>query len=204
MIWDSSYWKDDLLRRAKVLSRRKSQKRWAVLLRRKSPDRWQEASLARIEQDLMLGFYGIRKLIEASKLSDAVAKQLVALNLHPRTGKTVTKLNWHKLDELFDYNHSSREERYLDYVCNQFIHSYIFCVVTDDGGALHGFYFASDRQRRRGLYFLNVDEVIRIFRQVGEDYPNEVRMQWDQDFGDYRVESKTHRGPVGPLPEGSE
>ena len=180
MIWESSYWKDDLLRRAAVLERRMSQKRWP------------EASQARVEQDLMLGFYGIRKLIEASKLSDDVAQQSVTLTVHPPTGKPVTKMNWHKLDELFDVATNTAQQRDLRYVCHQFVHSYVFTLVTGEAGGLDGFFFASDRQRHIGLYYLPVAEAIRIFRQVGEDYPDEVRMVWDAKLKDYRITSKTN------------
>ena len=177
MIWESAYWKDDLLKRADVLTRRMKQKRWP------------EASLARVEQDLMLGFYAVRKLIEASKLSENVAKQAVHLAVHPPTGKPVTKMNWHKLDQLFDLDQTEPEQRDLLYVTHQFVHSYVFMVVTGDEGGLEGFFFASDHQRHRGLYYLAASEVVRLFRSVGRDYPSEVRMTWDESHKDYRVVS---------------
>ena len=182
MIWDSSYWKDDLLRRAKGLQRRRSQKEWG------------QAALSRVEQDLMLGFYSVRKLIEASKLSDAVAQQVIRVSVYPPTGKQATKLNWHKLDELFDLDRSHEESRGLSYLCHQFIHSYIFMVRTHEAGGLEGFCFASDRQRVKGLYYLPVTEVIRLFREVGKDYPARSTFTWDEELKDYRIESWTPRG----------
>lgn len=192
MIWESGYWKDDLLRRADVLARRTTQRRWP------------EASLARVEQDLLLGFYAVRKLIEASKLTDAVARQVVRLTVHPPTGKQVTNLNWHKLDVLFDLRQSVIEQRDLNYVCHQFVHSYVFMAVVGETGGLHGFFFASDRQRHAGLYYLSVGEVIRIFRQVGGDYPNSAQSTWDPKLGDYRVRSWTRADDPSSASEGAE
>ena len=90
MIWESYYWKQDLLRQAKNLIRRKSQHRWP------------EASLAKIEQMVMLGFYSVRKLIEASKISNDLIESPVSIIMYPSKNKSVTLLNWHKLDQLYD------------------------------------------------------------------------------------------------------
>jgi len=187
VIWDSSYWKGDLLRRAASLERRQEQKRWP------------EASMARVEQDVMLGFFAIRKLIEASKVSDGVAGQTICLAVHPPTGKPVTKLNWHRVEQLFDLSQSAEEQRNLVDICHQVVHTYVFVAAMRESGGLDGFLFASDRQRHKGLAYLPVAEVIRLFRQVGQDYPNMVEMQWEQKVkagrGDYQVVLRTLAGP---------
>ena len=58
MIAESYYWKRELLRVAARLRRRLTQRRWP------------EASFSVVEMDLMVGFYAIRKLAEAKKISD--------------------------------------------------------------------------------------------------------------------------------------
>jgi hypothetical protein len=63
MIYKSSFWKDDLVKQARFLGSKTNQKRWA------------ESSSARLEQAVMLGFYSIRKLNEARKISDSVSRQ---------------------------------------------------------------------------------------------------------------------------------
>ena len=47
----------------------------------------------------MLGFYSVRKLHEARKLSTLTMKQQIVLRSHPFSKMPVTKLNWHNFDE---------------------------------------------------------------------------------------------------------
>jgi hypothetical protein len=157
--------------------------------------------MARVEQDLMLGFYAVRKLIEASKLADTIAQQSISLTMYPPTGKPVTRLNWHRLDELFDFGQPQMERWKLIDVCHQFVHSYVFAPSTADSGSLDGFHIASDRQRGTGLLYLHLNEVIRVFREVGNDYPTYVKMEWDPKKGDYQVTSKTDPSLLRDGPE---
>ena len=60
MIWESQYWKDELLRTASKLNKRLNQKRWP------------ESSMASLEKEIMIGFYIIYKLIAAHKLSNYI------------------------------------------------------------------------------------------------------------------------------------
>ena len=56
MIYEYRYWKDALLKAASDLRRRRKQTRWV------------DASFARLEQRVMLGFYGVRKLRDSRKI----------------------------------------------------------------------------------------------------------------------------------------
>ena len=46
----------------------------------------------------MLGFYSIRKLIEAKKLSDSVVNKCITVKSHEWKGNPVTKMNWGDID----------------------------------------------------------------------------------------------------------
>ena len=176
MIWESAPWKDDLLQRGEDLRRRMDQRRWP------------EASFVRLEQGLMLGFYSIRKLIEAGKLSDSVAGQSVRLSRFANVpGKRVTRLNWHRLEDLYDLSDSSWDSRRLGFICNQFIHSYVFAISQDESGGFGGVFFASDQQRHKGLFFIAADQIVDVFESVGRDYPASGEMRWDEELEDYRV-----------------
>lgn len=178
MIWESGPWKDDLLRRATQVRQRINQRQWRA------------ASYALVEQDLMLGFYSIRKLQDADKLSDAVIDQSVRLfTFRPFPGKTITKMNWHRLDELYDLSARHPHSRKLRFVCNQLIHSYVFTVVTGDAGGFAGVFFVSDIERRNGLFFIEASEIVRVFESVGSDYPSTVRTQWNPQLADYETSS---------------
>jgi hypothetical protein len=175
MIWESHFWEDDLLKKAARLRRVKTQRRWP------------ESRLAKLEQTLMLGFYGIRKLHEAVKLSTSTMQQRVPLITYPWSGKNVTKLNWHNLDKLYDFEAASTEEHDLLFLCNQFVHSYVFCPAFDNHGRLDGVLFASDRQRHKALLLAAIDQVAGLFDQVGNDYPNTRHSLLNAKTGEYDV-----------------
>lgn len=178
MIWESALWKDDLSWRAADVRRRMDQRRWS------------EASFVRLEQSLMLGFYSIRKLTEAGKLSDSVASQPVSLYCFAALpGKRVTHLNWHRLDDLYGLSDARKVTRRLDFVCNQFIHSFVLVLAQDEAGRFSGVYVASDRQRHKGLFLIGAPQLVGVFESVGRDCPSMVDMQWDDVLGDYRVRS---------------
>lgn len=73
MIWESSFWKDDLVKVAGKLVKRTIQKRWP------------ERSLASLEKDVFVSFYAIRKLIESKKISDGLLSLKIPVIGYPST-----------------------------------------------------------------------------------------------------------------------
>lgn len=185
MIWESRYWKADLIRAARRLRQKKAQ------------DSLSDATYARVEKDVMIGFFAIRKLTHAHKLSDSVSKQNVALSAFKSAGTRITFLNSHHLDRHYNLGKRARVSLTLPFICNQIIHSYIFSLEVSANGALRGIFFSSDLERSKMLYRLPIGTVIRIFEEVGVDYPAYVHMTFDEKKGDYAVKqerSHTWRG----------
>jgi hypothetical protein len=179
MIYESRYWKDDLLKQAQILRRRINQKRWP------------ESSFAHVEQSVMLGFYSIRKLIEAKKLSDDIANQSLRIIAHSSKGKTVTRLSRTEPWQFYDLEHSQIVTRGLTFLCNQIVHSYIFMVSFDESKCFDGILVASDHERHKMLYFIQAQQIIELFEQAGNDYPDEIRFKFDSRAQDYTVQSRT-------------
>jgi hypothetical protein len=179
MISESHYWKDDLLQCAQQLRRRMNQKRWTGV------------SSARVEQSIMLGFYAVRKLIESKKLSDDVANQTLRIITHPWQGKSVTRVNRFDYRELYDLNRSRIVVRNLTFLCNQVVHSYIFALSFDESGTFDGVLVASDRERHLALYFFQIQRIVDLFEQVGNDYPDEVIFRFDSHLQDYKIQART-------------
>jgi len=176
MIGESSYWKEEVLRQAVTLKKKIEQQRWS------------DRSYAQLEKTVMLGFYAIRKLIEAKKLTIDVIQSHLPLISFPSLGKTVTLLNWHKFDRLYDFSHPNEQKRSLPWLCNIFVHSYIFAPAFNDQLRLQGLFFNSDFNRNKALYFVDIADVIRLFESVGNDianYAEKVRM--DNMKGDFEV-----------------
>jgi hypothetical protein len=180
MIWESHFWKDDLLKKA------------AKLRKAKTKERWSEADLARLEQTLMLGFYAVRKLHEAAKLSTAVMKHRIPLLSFPWSGKQVTRWNWHKFDQLYVFESGATQERDFGFVCNQIIHSFVFIASFDEEGRLHAILFTSDHQRHESLFQAGIDQIADLFDLVGRDYPNHGRYIRDPKTGDEDVLAEMH------------
>lgn len=164
------------------------------MAKRRTQQRWPEASLARVEQDVMLAFYSIRKLIDAAKVATATADMALDMREYPWAGKGVTRMNWHKTDELYQLDSPQTVSRRLRWVCNQIVHSYVFSLVFSDSGGLDGLTFTSDHERHKQLSFLGIAEFIQLLEHVGSDYPSDVRMTLNRETGDYDVDAITHRG----------
>ncbi|MBN2380733.1 hypothetical protein JXM67_13120 [candidate division WOR-3 bacterium] len=160
MIWESSYWKDSLLKSARKLRR---------MSRRKSPA---EKILVDFEREVFISFYTVRKLIEAKKLSGRIAELKINANSYPVKGKDVTLLNWHRVDELYNFESAIQVELDVKFVCNQIIHSYVFVSVFDEQGRLAAILFSSDRKRNFCIYKIELPRIIEFLIAVGSDYPS--------------------------------
>lgn len=105
-------WKEELFRIAERLHTKTEQRRWT------------DRTDANLEKHAFVGCYAIRKLIEASDLSKSVLSAAVPCTVaSTRPGRRVTYRNWHRLDELYDFEGQSETSLSLKDLCDQFIHS---------------------------------------------------------------------------------
>lgn len=175
MIWESSFWKDPLLASANWLRK--------VRL----TNRTTEKTFVKIEKELFFGFYSIRKLLDAKKVSTSTASMTFKMIWYPNI-QHVDYLNWHNIDELYDLTKSNTEIHNLRFLCNQFIHSYVFSPASDNG-RLEGFYISSDKERNKRLYFIEIGLVLKLFRTVGRDYPSKVIIKRDPKTDDWEIKT---------------
>lgn len=168
MIYESQYWKEDLLhivRRLKINSRK--------------PCR-DEPTLIKTEKDVFIGFYIMRKLAEAQKITDATAHLEVNILSYPRLSKPVDRINRDGWEELYDLETARAEKVKISFVYNQIIHSFIFCPVFDDEtDRLLSVFFTSDRKRNTCIYCLDIQELIRVFTAFGSDLITSLRLERD-------------------------
>lgn len=176
MIYESSYWKEDLLKTVNKLAKKKNQKKWS------------ERSYVSVEKDIFLSFYSIRKLIEAHKITSTLTNKLYKIVSFESKGKNVTLLNCHKIDELYDLNKKISYSMNLKNLCNLFIHSYVFTFYFHEKGIV-GIFVNSDFSRNKKLYRISLELIISILKQVGEDDPNEIHYEFDKNKKDYIVNS---------------
>jgi len=179
MIWESHFWKEDLVRLTRQLQKRRKQRRWP------------ERSLAKLEKEVFVGFYGIRKLLEARKLSERLIKKRIAAEAFRFTGaRQITIFNWNsKFADAYDFENAAKISMSLEFLCNQVIHSYVFKEVFDEDGALSGIFICSDRERNEKLYYVSLAELIKVFSSVGSDYSTHHRAIIDPKRGDYLIKN---------------
>lgn len=120
MIFESHYWKKDLLKLVRKLSKRK-----LLLI-------WEESDFAEFEKEIMFGFYAIRKLADAQKLSSSTISNKIEGRKIPNNGNNVHLMNNHRYWEFYDFNKARIEKLDIKFLLNQIVHSYVFCPYFDE------------------------------------------------------------------------
>jgi hypothetical protein len=64
--------------------------------------RWSGRSSAEVENDLMIGYYSIQKLVKAHKVSDEILDRSLRFQGYPWTGSPVNVMNWDSIDQKYD------------------------------------------------------------------------------------------------------
>jgi hypothetical protein len=179
MIFESSYWKDELLKLSQRLSARRTFKR-----------RWTEDQHGSFEKEIMIGFYIIRKLIEAQKLSNINVSTKVSGFRIPHNAGIVHRMNSHRYYEFYDFGKTESSKFDLIFLCNQIVHSYVFApaFIEENGKViLESIHFCSDDKRNSWLFELTVDTLIDLLNKLGEDFPSDSRMHYDEKKKDYTI-----------------
>ena len=170
MIWESCYWKEPLLEMAARLRLLKTGRR-----------RLTEKRLVELERDIFIGFYSIRKIFgPVPRVSDATRSLKIELASHPNR-RSVTGLNNHKVNDLYDLETVHRETRDLEFIAGRIIHSFVFMPEVTQKDRLAGILFASDHDKDKKLYSMAIDDVIAVFERIGNDYPASATLQKNPD-----------------------
>ncbi|MBR2566589.1 MAG: hypothetical protein IKE29_18510 [Paenibacillus sp.] len=184
MIWESSYWKEDLLKLSDKINR--------VYL----STAYDEDIAVEFEKDIMIAMYSVRKLVEAKKIPPST--ELMGIKIKKfENKKEVTRLNWHRIKELYDLEKPTNENVKMNYLYNQIIHSYIFLISLNDEEFIEGFYFNSDKTKDQKLFYMDLKTLKEYINVVGNDYPIEERYEYNkiiEDYADMARKSKNTDG----------
>jgi hypothetical protein len=113
----------------------------------------------------MIGFYSIRKLIEAHKISDELRDRPVPLRVYPWTGRDVTYMNWDKIDLNYDLESPVSLQQSVAWIANQLVHSFVFMANCNERGGLESILFNSDHTSRKHLYEVAIDQLIGTYQE---------------------------------------
>ncbi len=145
------------------------------------------SQFARIEREILIGFYSIRKLFEATaKVSPETRDLKIQLKFYPKRADQppVDWFNRDKFWELYDLEVAGAEQRDLLYAAHRMVHSFVLLLSGDDAG--HGAFFTSDRDKEARLNFVSTSEIVRVFEAVGTDYPSGLNAWRDEATGEMK------------------
>jgi hypothetical protein len=149
MIFKTYYWRLELARLARVLRRHMKQRRWRA------------ASDASVEKCVMVGFFAVRKMIDAFQPPPNMPSQ-VALTTFHRNKESLSPICWPDVGESFELTKPCDENIPLRELCNQIIHSHFFSLWLAPDQALQGIFFCSDRYKNRKLYRISIAVIVEL------------------------------------------
>lgn len=168
VIQDSIPWKDELIKTASRLERKKTQKRWT------------DRSGFLVERDIMVGAYSVRRLIECWKVSHDLAASRISIVTYPLIESAPNFYNKYFYWELYDLDCPTKVTLSVQETCNQIIHSWMWSLSATEGNELDGIFVSSDRKRGSLLYFIHIDALIELFTSVGEE--NIAQKTWNLEM----------------------
>lgn len=202
MIAESCYWRDELLNIANNI-KGKSQ----II-------EWTEADNADFEKEIMIGFYIIRKLIEANKLTNRIISTNIKGFKFQSNGKQITFMNNHRFPEFYDLKNRLKNKFDLRFLINQFVHSYIFYPILDFSDPkirdsisdnisdeeyyelyqnkekkITSIYFNSDDTKDASLYEISINIIINLFEEVGQCDITSMSLIYNPKKKDYDITS---------------
>lgn len=214
MIYESYYWRKELLKLAAKIEKRIPYKR-----------SWTDSQNGDFEKEIMIGFYIIRKLKDSFKLTNNIISTNMKGFKYPSKGKLVTLMNSHRFMELYEFEQPKKDKFSLTFLINQIVHSYIFSPKFDvnrDNAIknlenktsiswedvddaiktmkieLVGILFCSDDKRNEFLYELEIKDIIDLFRKVGNCNITSIHRTFNEKKKDYDV---VQSDEVVPIPK---
>lgn len=190
MISESYYWKQELISIAHYLDSRIYTKR-----------KWTDAQYCKVEKAIMIGFYIIRKLKEASKLTNKISATNIKAYKYKSTNTGLCLHNSHKWPNYYDLSKKIDCKLDLSFLINQFIHSFIFYpVITNCPLCKYHFtslLFNSESEKDKFLYELDIQRIIELFNKIGNSDITYIRRIWNPKKKKYDIlnEENVHEIP---------
>jgi hypothetical protein len=187
MIWESCPWRQALLRDAETL------RRWG----RKNPS---DRRAFLIEQKVFNGAYGIRKLYQAKKLSSSFEDLSIKCLIYPCRVKKISLKDAHKWYDHYDFETSHPDTVRAQRLTDMIIHSFTFVEQIDNDGYVEALLITSDRLRYKGLWQIELSDLVTLMRSVGVDSPSSCHAVLDRESGEW-FEWRGHGEPPSHIGE---
>jgi urease gamma subunit len=164
MIDSATPWKEELLKVAKRLRKRTTQ-------------RWYPRTSFLIERDVMVSAYAIRRLIDAHKVSDSMKCRQLSVTQYDLVDRVPEMWDRYMIESRYNLRVGTRVELTPIKLCNKMIHSWIW-LWSAQTAEFDGIFLSDEKQKSR-LYFVSADLLIDLFYAVGADDCPQVLMRRD-------------------------
>lgn len=175
MIWESAYWKNDLLKLSKKIAGRMTQTRWT------------DASNANAEKEIMIAAFIARKLFESKKISEKLESHRIKIVKYESNGKKINLMSRLSPERYFDIETPIKDSITFKVLSNQIIHSYIFMLIMNEHHTLTHFLVASDFDKFKFMYMIEVKSYSTHLKKIGSYWPRSEQYSFDENKGDYVV-----------------
>jgi hypothetical protein len=175
MIWESAYWKNDLIRLNKKITSRLKQVKWT------------DASNANCEKELMIAGFISRKLFDSKKISAELENYELQIVKFKSNGKRIHLLERLSPELYFDLDNPIKATIKFRTLCNQVIHSYIFILLRNEDRNFTHFWVASDFDKFKFMYQIDVKSYSSVLLEIGMYWPKHESYEFDSIKNDYIV-----------------
>lgn len=180
MIHESYPWKQDLLRRKRLLEKYNH-----IELLNIDDDK----AYFEIEKSIFYSAFIIRKLIDCRvKVSDAVDNYSFQVKtLSPK--KSITILSNSIDNDSHDWDHMGEKTVAGKNICNWLIHSLVFSLLIFEDKVTE-FVVSSDYDKNKVMYCVNLEDWINYMNFVATDNIVSLNMHYENKLNDYQITQK--------------
>lgn len=177
MAYESRYWKAQLKRDVTYLKKKMG-------LNYSDVEEDIDRHFSMLEIKIMTMAYIVRKLFDTNKLCDSLREEeLDVVRYNRKKDGPVSPFKF--FHEEYDLSNGNKKKIKIRKFCNHVIHSFTFQVSGDEDKAFSSIYFVSDRYKDRYIYELKLRKLVDLIKNVAENYPNKIKIFFDQDYGEY-------------------
>ena len=156
MIYESIYWKNELYRNYRFITKFINSKY------RK------EKHFVSIEKAIMMSAYIIRKLDDAIKIPPYFLNNEIIIKKYITNKKIIDHMNWYRIEENYKLEDEFEYRDNWRYFVNQIIHSFTFIPVFNDDNKFIGIMLNSDRTKNETLYYICIYDIIKLILEISE------------------------------------
>ena len=163
MIFESTPWRNDLVRDAGVLERwlaKGASERRSII----------------IEKKVFVGAYAMRRLLQSDKLSSSIVSRNIQLSRFPAIKKIEKNDRWN-IHPFFDFKAGKASNLTIPRLLDLIIHSFIFLEWYDELNNETNVVFTSDTKRDQFLWLLPLSKFVKLMRFVANDDPSSM-VRW--------------------------